>query len=204
MTLEETTARLRRLPPRAARYAAEFAAAGELHRIDPLLVAAVCDRESRCGETLHPKGPAGTGDFSARCVCGHWVTGNPCETAGCSECGQLVRLPELGHGRGLMQIDDRWHREWLAAHDWRDPAQNVAYGASLLRDNLLMLGGRLPASIAAYNAGADRARKILMVTAGLPDVEVHAALDAITQGHDYVSDVLRRLAQFRVAASVFA
>lgn len=42
-----------------------------------------------------------------------------------------------GHGRGLMQIDDRTWTSWLATHDWTDPYTCVLKGVQILKDNLI-------------------------------------------------------------------
>jgi hypothetical protein len=137
----------------------------------PELIAAVLDRESRGGEALKPAGPSGTGD---------WEAGLP-----------------LGHGRGLLQIDDRFHRDWLAQTRpdgtplWMDAAANILFGAQLLKGYVDMLGS-IPAGVCAYNAGPSRAQRVLD-TVG-EDVE---ALDSITTGKDYVSDVLRKEAELQ-------
>jgi soluble lytic murein transglycosylase-like protein len=66
-----------------------------------------------------------------------------------------------GHGRGLMQIDDRWHPLFVASGLWRVPEFNVVYAARLLRDNLRALAGEYPAAIAAYNAGLGTIRRVI-------------------------------------------
>jgi hypothetical protein len=73
----QSVEQLQRLPLRLAQWAVEIHFAAALYRLDPLVLAAIVERESRGGEALSPPGPAGVGDG--------------------------------GHGRGLMQIDDRWH-----------------------------------------------------------------------------------------------
>lgn len=99
-----------------------------------------------------------------------------------------------GHGHGLMQIDDRSHGTWLRGHqNGLDPASNIDYGTSILRDNLKRakgLGLRGDAAFryaaAAYNAGpggADRGRRA-------------GDVDRYTTGHNYGRDVLHRAAQY--------
>lgn len=97
---------------------------------------------------------------------------------------------DKGHGHGLMQIDDRSHREYLLTGTWADPASNIAYGASVLLqsaaylrrkglvDPLLTLG-----AIAGYNAGPGRV---------LAFIKRGDAPDKATTGGDYARDVLRR------------
>jgi soluble lytic murein transglycosylase-like protein len=78
-----------------------------------------------------------------------------------------------GHGRGLVQIDDRTYGPdengvgkgdgWLGSNDWRDPYTNVTRGAqellehfSYFDDKGLEGDDKMVASIAAYNAGPGR------------------------------------------------
>lgn len=59
-----------------------------------------------------------------------------------------------GHGQGPWQIDDRYHRDFLAtSNNGRDIAKSTDYAARLLRQNIDALGGDLQAGVAAYNAG---------------------------------------------------
>lgn len=99
-----------------------------------------------------------------------------------------------GHGRGIMQIDDRSHAEWIENHDWQDPAENIEYAADvwldnynyfcdhfdLIEDNLALVW----AATAAYNCGAGNVKKAL--TNG-DDV------DSRTTGRDYSADVRARM-----------
>lgn len=86
-----------------------------------------------------------------------------------------------GHGKGIMQIDDRYHViAKLIAPD--DHEKNINYGAGFFAD----LKKQLPVkkqAIAAYNAGVNGVRKAL--SKGLDP-------DAATTGGDYAADVLRR------------
>ena len=106
-----------------------------------------------------------------------------------------------GHGRGVFQIDDRSHGEWLRRHGAGAPgavpsvedaadyaadilAGNLAYGRSkgLTGDALLRF------SVAAYNAGAGGAWRGL-TEKGDPD--------ARTAHGNYGKDVLERMALIR-------
>lgn len=58
-----------------------------------------------------------------------------------------------GHGRGHLQVDDRWHAKWLQTHNWRDPAVSCRYAIKLLRANLKRFGGHWQRAVAAYNCG---------------------------------------------------
>lgn len=49
---------------------------------------------------------------------------------------------DFGHGRGLMQIDDRSNAAWLAANDWRDPYKNVRRGAEILLGKMRFFTGK--------------------------------------------------------------
>lgn len=171
-----------KLPPRLARWSAQLVSAGLCYRIDPFLVAAVMDRESRGGEALYPPGPTGTGDFGK--------PGTPSfrdKTKG-----------ELGHGRGLMQIDDRFHLPYLrATYDtgvplWKDPTSNVLYGTWMLWRAMNVLAWE-PGAVAAYNCGLGAVQRALAM-AGLDATEEEklAAVDALTTGRDYAADVLAR------------
>ena len=108
---------------------------------------------------------------------------------------------DLGHGRGLMQIDDRAHKVWVATHDWQDPLTNIIKGAEEIkskRASLARLLGRGPSLneiIAAYNTGEGNVKK--SVTASSPR---HP--DATTNGGNYSVDVLRRYARFPGGGSV--
>lgn len=101
---------------------------------------------------------------------------------------------DQGHGRGLMQIDDRAHPEWCARMDldgkplWQKPEHNVAKGAEVLAHNLRIFGD-VPSSVAAYNAGEGRVGRLVAMVPR-PSIQ---QLDQLTTGHDYVSDVLDRL-----------
>ncbi len=98
-----------------------------------------------------------------------------------------------GHGRGLMQIDDRWHRAFLSIGElWRNPAANLAYGAYLLDRNLEIVNKRRPqtgpelrlhTALSGYNCGLSRALRALR--RGLSP-------DHYTSGGDYGSDVMQR------------
>lgn len=93
-----------------------------------------------------------------------------------------------GHGRGLMQIDDRFHIDFCKdIKQWGDAYQNILYGAALFRMYQRQLGS-VERAIAAYNAGPSRVQQ-----SGYEEAEF---LDMLTTGKDYVTDVLRRQALF--------
>jgi hypothetical protein len=61
-----------------------------------------------------------------------------------------------GHGRGLFQIDDRYHA-FARSDAAMDPASNAGYAASLLAGLLAKFGGNVRSALSAYNAGAPQA-----------------------------------------------
>ena len=175
------------MPERILRWLPELQNAADKCKVDLHILAAVLDRESLGGEALWPKGPTGTGDF-----------GKP---------GTVHfrdrKKGELGHGRGLMQIDDRAHIGWLELKDaqgtplWQKPADNILKGATILAQGVAILGC-VEGGIAAYNAGPFRAKSVVRsVGWDAPSDKLIAALDKITTGGDYVSAVLKRAANFK-------
>ena len=103
---------------------------------------------------------------------------------------------DRGHGRGLFQIDDRFHGDWLSAHGAPGPATTPRIGdaadfaASMLESNLdfavqngVSAADRLRFACSAYNAGAGGA------LAGHESGDS----DKKTTGGDYGRDVLERL-----------
>lgn len=101
-----------------------------------------------------------------------------------------------GHGRGVMQVDDRWHKEFCTGDDWRDPERNITKGAEILQGKRRYLAARVGplglkndldlerASIAAYNCGEGNVRKALATE---PPLDV----DYYTAHHNYSREVLR-------------
>jgi soluble lytic murein transglycosylase-like protein len=111
-----------------------------------------------------------------------------------SLCGDALRPPtprgvgDNGHGRGLMQIDDRYHLDFCEdVEQWGNPYQNILYGTALLRTYIRQLDSE-ERGVCAYNAGPNRVRKSGFI--------VVADLDTLTTGGNYVSDVLNRRATF--------
>jgi hypothetical protein len=49
---------------------------------------------------------------------------------------------DYGHGRGIMQIDDRIYPTWLAQNDWTDALTNVRKGVSILKQKMSVLSSR--------------------------------------------------------------
>jgi transglycosylase-like protein with SLT domain len=77
-------------------------------------------------------------------------TGGPGSNSGANVVG------DGGHGRGLFQIDDRWHAFARSAAAM-DPAKNADYAAGMLSGLLTRYGGDAKAALSAYNAGSPTA-----------------------------------------------
>ena len=111
-----------------------------------------------------------------------------------------------GHGHGLMQIDDRSHKDMLEAADWKDPGVNIEIGAAILMGEPfrgITTGGgykalqNWPAAVCAYNAGTGAAFRALgkgkaSHVYGAELIE----LNKVTTGGNYVSWVLDRARRF--------
>jgi soluble lytic murein transglycosylase-like protein len=166
-------------PKRVHVYRAELLAAATKHHVDPLLLAAIMDQETLCGtsKTLDRPGPMGRGDKEVRAD------------------GSVV-----WHGHGLMQIDDRAHRQWLISHDWTDPPTNIDYGAQVLADSIRYCRD-VEAGIAGYNCGPSRAKAALKKV--WPDATVdqkRRILSAPTTRQEYVMKVMSRVDAWRAEA----
>jgi len=102
---------------------------------------------------------------------------------------------DYGHGRGLMQIDDRWHKAFTESEKWKDPAENIAYGCDVLRDNVRMFRTGYPTdtglrmAIAAYNCGPGNVRRA---------IRLGRDIDYFTAHRDYSADVLSRAGWFEL------
>jgi Bacterial SH3 domain/Transglycosylase SLT domain len=102
-----------------------------------------------------------------------------------------------GHGRGIMQIDDRYHQNFINNNNWRDPGVNIKYATdNVLAEYYSYLDSKtnlqgfdlLRGAIAAYNAGPGNV--VDAVNAGLD-------VDAYTTGGDYSWDVIQRAGWFQ-------
>lgn len=116
--------------------------------------------------------------------------------------GLLLKPPgpagtgDHGHGRGLMQIDDRWHKEFVASGQWQVPQSSIDYAAGLLQWATKYFRKRtggdeetvLRYAVAAYNAGCFKV---------LQTVEAGRDPDTVTTGGDYSRDVFNRAEWFR-------
>jgi len=151
-------AQLRRLPQRISKWALEIHCAAALYHLDPLVIAAILERESKGGDALMPPGPRGKGDG--------------------------------GHGHGLMQLDDRWHKPFIATGLWAEAAPAMVYAARLLRQGLDAFGGDYPETIGSYNAGIGGVRRALADLPADASLEKRvAAIDKATTDA-YVAGVL--------------
>lgn len=99
------------------------------------------------------------------------------------------KFGDSGHGRGLMQIDDRSHKRFLAQHHGKpQPEASINYAANFLRSNLNRYKNNYHAAIAAYNTGPGSVDKSLKL--GLSP-------DKTTAHGNYGSDVLARAEIFK-------
>jgi transglycosylase-like protein with SLT domain len=93
-----------------------------------------------------------------------------------------------GNDFGLMQINRSAHPEFFRTHDWKDPAANIDYGASVIAGDLRHYDGNVTEAAAAYNAGPGNVDRAL---------RAGRSADSATTGGDYGSDVARRFAHFQ-------
>lgn len=161
-----------RLPQRLAQWAPQMLAAELCYGVDPYTMAAILDRESRGGDLLLPRGPAGTGDRGH----GHG----------------LAQIDDRSHASFLEAKFPN------GKSLWQDPAFNILYGAKLLWLNLKATEGDSLVSIAGYNCGLGAARRAVKEKFPLDGTEEQkiAALDSVTASGNYLSDVLKRRAKF--------
>ncbi len=75
------------------------------------------------------------------------------ETGGPGRNGGANIVGDGGHGRGLFQIDDRWH-DFARSPAAMDPAKNADYAAGMLSGLLSRYGGDARRALSAYNAGS--------------------------------------------------
>jgi hypothetical protein len=105
-----------------------------------------------------------------------------------------------GHGRGVFQIDDRFHYDWLVTHGAAEPGRTpplraaarlaallVAQGLGIARNHGLKGDDAVRFAAASYNAGVGGA--LVGLRRGDPDLE--------TTGGDYGADVISRMHSFR-------
>ncbi len=79
------------------------------------------------------------------------------ETGGPGANGGRNEVGDGGHGRGVFQIDDRWH-DFAKTAAAMDPAQNADYAAGMLSGLLKRYNGNVKEALSAYNAGDPHAK----------------------------------------------
>jgi len=110
-----------------------------------------------------------------------------------------------GHGRGLLQIDDRAHPAFCSNIElWGDALQYVMFGAMVLDWGRKTTGGHIEGAVACYNTGWAREKNGVIiphlrelyasVKPRLPTIE---ELDRYTTGHDYVKFVMDKFAVYK-------
>lgn len=91
-----------------------------------------------------------------------------------------------GHGCGLMQIDDHRYSTWLQEHQQGlDPASNIDFGCSILRECLDHFKNDVKLALAAYSVGIETVN--YGVLSSLPN----------TAGSKYAFDVLSQQEYFK-------
>lgn len=113
----------------------QLAGAGELARVGVAFAGDIADAAARHG--LEPRLLAAVAAQE---------TGGPG-----SNCGHNI-VGDGGHGRGLFQIDDRWHT-FARTAGAMDPAKNAEYAATMISGLLKRFGGDVHKALSAYNAG---------------------------------------------------
>lgn len=103
-----------------------------------------------------------------------------------------------GHGRGLMQIDDRWHVPFVQSGKWADAKENIVYGAAVLKNSIEFIVKKLSwpmgyrllkAGLAGFNCGP--ARVLQAIQNGYDE-------DFYTAGRNYAKDILERAGWFQM------
>lgn len=99
------------------------------------------------------------------------------------------KLGDHGFGHGIVQIDKRYHKEFLQQHDFKpQPAACIDYGTNELRKNLAYFKGDYLKALCAYNAGCGGVSRA---------IKAGKTPDQATKGGNYGSDVLRRANLFK-------
>jgi membrane-bound lytic murein transglycosylase MltF len=119
------------IPARAEPYADVIKQVASESGIDPFIIVALGDQETRWGTVKGYEGTTGPSIIGAD-----------------------------GTGHGLMQIDSGTWGDWLATNDWTDPLTNVRKGVSIFSTDLDYFASkglegdeRTRAALAAYNHG---------------------------------------------------
>lgn len=125
------------------------------------LLYGICSRETECG-------------LSAQCD----IPGPSCRG-------------DYGHGHGLFQIDDRYHKDFIASGKWSDPQESSIYAAKLLVSKYSYLKNKgydnWRYAVSAYNSGEGNVKKCF---------DSGKDSDCRTTGRDYAEDVLKRAATY--------
>lgn len=130
------------LKPNLLGYWRHFSEASGIHLVCPYLLAAVCWRETNAGTSPLLDKPGPEGSGDG------------------------------GHGRGLMQIDDRTHAAFVAKKlpsgslAWTNPRENIIYGAGVLAAAMATFPDEPALGVAAYNAGAGAIRGAVKTVSG--------------------------------------
>jgi hypothetical protein len=180
-TLRADDATLLRHLSELAKFRTVLEAAGTEADVPVCVLAGIGSRECGWGLSLRPPTPAGTGDFVPRHFPTQFRSGPLPPDGG-------------GYGRGIMQIDFDAH-EFARTGAWRDPADNLRYGAKTLAGSRNVLSGAtalrgmdlLRAAIAGYNCGTGNVQRA--IAHGLD-------VDYFTSGRNYAADVLNRAGWF--------
>lgn len=110
-----------------------------------------------------------------------WLTFAP----GYKPKGDPVGAGDSGHGRGIFQIDDRYHSKFVNSPSFKNPAEQCWYACCLLAENRLYISHALPSLrgndlergvFAAYNANIEKVTRLL---------EAKQDPDGCTTGKDY-------------------
>lgn len=116
---------------------------------------------------------------------------------------------DVGHGHGIMQIDDRSHARFIAEKDengmplWTKPRENILEGARILREECLHhFPDEEGLGVAAYNCGAHGVNAGLSrLPPGATPLQRLNAVDAHTTGGDYAVSVLKHRTEFAAAGA---
>ena len=151
-----------------APYVMALKQAADEFAVDPYVLAAICLRESGAG----------------------WAPGYaPKGPAG---------VGDNGHGFGLMQIDDRYHRDFVSSPDSHFPINQFRYAASILVQNKARLR-QYP--VLAYDPAMLDRSAIAAYNAGSGSVG-HAVIsgrdpDSVTTGRNYSEWVITKASDLR-------
>jgi hypothetical protein len=110
---------------------------------------------------------------------------------------------DVGHGRGLMQIDDRSHQDMLAwktadgSPKWQNAFENICMGIEIFEQCMAHWSGDVKKAAGSYNAGIGNIQKAL--DKGL-DSDAYTTPgpkgpDGVRRP-DYGADIVARVAKF--------